>query len=130
MRYLPGVLAVFSSLALSFPASAAMVQAIGEDVFIDRGQGYASVSGPTSVKAGDVVMVTVGGSGEVIYDDGCRQAVEVGAVVVVGETSPCGLSEAAVDNIYMYSGLVIVGAAAGIIALSDDDDKCITQCTK
>jgi hypothetical protein len=134
VRYFMGTLAIVTALALAPAASAATVRVLDGELFIDRGEGYAAVSGATSAKAGDTVMVQAGGSGEIIYDDGCRQAVEVGSVAVVAEVSPCatGLSEAAVDNIYLYTGLVMVGVAGAVIALSDDDDKakCITQCKK
>ena len=135
VRFLIGGLAVFSSLMLALPASAATVQVTSGNVFIDRGEGYASVSGATSAKSGDMVMAMAGGRGEIVYDDGCRQAVEVGSVVVVSEISPCaaGPSEAAVDNVYLYTGLVVVGVIGGVVALTNDDDdgdKCITKCKK
>jgi hypothetical protein len=111
-----------SVVAFSAAASAATVQVKSGEVFIDRGSGYKSVPGSAAAKAGDVVMVLAGGSGEVVYDDGCRQAVDVGAVVTVGETSPCAaLTTGSVDYTLVVGGVVVAGGVAAAIALSGSD---------
>jgi hypothetical protein len=73
-------------------------------------------------------MVMAGGSAEVIYSDGCRQSVGVGAVVVVAETSPCaalnpGTEAGAVDYTLVIGGVVVAGGVAAAIALGGDDDS-------
>ena len=132
MRVLTAVSAVFSVLIVASPAWATTVESEAGEVFIDRGQGFAPVSGSTPAQAGDMVMAMAGGRGVIIYDDGCREVVEVGDVEMVDEVSPCaaGLSEAAVDNVYLYTGLAVVGIAGIIIALSDDDDNGDKPITK
>jgi hypothetical protein len=51
--------------------------------------GYETVRGATNLNPGDTVMVQAGGSAQIVYPDGCVVPVEVGAVVAVGEASPC-----------------------------------------
>lgn len=105
-------------------ASAATVKVSKNDVFIDRGSGYVKVSGSTSGQAGHVVMAMNGGSAVIIYDDGCQQKVNVGAVGVIGEASPCASGDASgvsTETLLIGGAAVAVGAGL-IIALSDDDD--------
>lgn len=129
-RLTPAVVFVWL-LATSMPAAAATVQALSGQVFIDRGQGYAAVSGAASANAGDVVMVLANGSGEVIYEDGCRQPVEFGAVVVIGAGSPCALADSSGGNNYLLVGsLAVAGVVGAAIALSGGDDECITKCDR
>jgi hypothetical protein len=52
-------------------------------------RGYETVRGATNLNPGDTVMVQAGGSAQIVYPDGCVVPVEVGAVVAVGEASPC-----------------------------------------
>jgi hypothetical protein len=71
-------------------------------------------------------MVMAGGSAEVIYSDGCRQAVDVGAVVVVGETSPCAAlnpQTGAMDYTLVIGGVVVAGGVAAAVALSGGDSS-------
>jgi hypothetical protein len=108
-------------VAFSAAASAATVQVKSGEVFIDRGAGYKPVPGSAAAKAGDIVMVLAGGSGEIVYEDGCRQPVDVGAVVSVGETSPCALNSGSVDYTLVIGGVVVAGGVAAAIALSGSD---------
>jgi hypothetical protein len=132
MRFVRVGVAVISTFCLVSPAFAATVQVTSGEVFIDRGTGYRTVSGTATAKPGDTVMAKVGGTAVVIYDDGCRQQVDVGSVVTVSETSPCGGTGALYpDHTLLIGGLVVGGVVGLAIALSDDDDKkCITQCKK
>ena len=129
-------LAAFFLSAATLPAVAATVQALNGQAFIDRGQGYSAVSGTTSAKPGDTVMVLAGGTAEILYEDGCRQTVELGALVVVGEASPCAAAsiETTGGSTYLVvGGLAVAGVVGAAIALSGGDgggDKCITQCKK
>lgn len=117
---------IFSTLAIMAvvgTAQAATVNVKSGSVFIDRGDGYKPVTGSTVGSDGHVVMAMAGGSGEIVYDDGCRQAVEVGAVVVIGPASPCAAaSPGGVDYTLVIGGLVVAGGVAAAIALSGDDD--------
>jgi hypothetical protein len=114
------------SAVLAQNAFGATVQPKVGDVFIDRGSGYTKVSGGAEAKAGDTVMVMAGSTAEIIYSDGCRQAVDVGAVVVVGETSPCAAlnpTTGGVDYTLVIGGVVVAGGVAAAIALSGGDSS-------
>lgn len=58
-------------------------------VMINRGNGFESVNGPTSVNPGDTVMVNEG-SANMSYPDGTSNAIESGQVHTVGNTAPAG----------------------------------------
>ena len=132
MRFF-SVAAFFAGLCVALPVSAATVQVNSGELFLDRGNGYKTVSRTASAKPGDTVMAKVGGSGEIIYADGCRQPVDVGSVVTVSETSPCmGAGVLYPDHALIVGGLAVAGVVGAVIAISDDDDdkKCITKCKK
>lgn len=120
--------AIFLAAVVSLgavPAVAATVNVKGGEVFIDRGKGYTPVRGSTQGQAGDTVMALAGGAGEIVYSDGCRQPVDVGAVVTIGEASPCGAANLGYpDHTLILGGLVVAGGVAAAIALSGgDSDK-------
>ncbi len=123
------ILAVMSMVLLVVPTHAAQVIPTEGSVVIDRGSGYAPVSAPTEGKTGDVVIALVGGSGEIVYSDGCRAKVEVGEVVTITETSPCALANntttapAGIDTTLIIGGVAVAGGVAAAIALSGDSDK-------
>lgn len=118
-----------SAVLFGASAHAAKVIPTSGSVFIDRGTGYAEVKAPTDAKTGDVVIALVGGSGEVVYSDGCRAQVEVGNVVTITEPSPCAAlnnsSTAAggVDTTLIIGGVAVAGGVAAAIALSGGSDK-------
>lgn len=117
-------------LATASNASAALIIVKNGPVYIDRGAGYKLVEGSVQGAAGDVVMVTAGGLGEIAYDDGCRQLVEIGAVVVIGTVSPCGGPQTEpVDYTLVIGGLVVAGGVAAAVALGggSDNDKPASQ---
>lgn len=133
MRVLSGVIGVVCGLCVTLPAFAATVNVTSGQLYVDRGNGYKSVAGSTTAKPGDTVMAHVGGSGEIVYSDGCRQKVDVGSIVTISETSPClGAGVLYPDHALLIGGAVVAGVAGAVILLSDDDDddKCITQCQK
>jgi hypothetical protein len=119
-----------SFLIASAPSFAATVTPSGQ-VFIDRGQGYQQISGPTEAKSGDVVMAMAGGNATITYENGCQQAVDVGAVGIVSEVPPC-LTDAPVspgiDYTLVIGGVAVAGGVAAAIALSGGDDKCASGC--
>lgn len=112
------------AIATAGPVWAATVNVKSGQVFIDRGQGYLRVTGPTNGQPGDTVMVMAGSTGEIVYADGCRQPVEVGSVVSITETSPCSLTNAEgfADHTLIIGGLVVAGGVGAAIALSGSDD--------
>lgn len=111
------------SLLAPLPAVAATVQSLAGRVLIDRGNGYTPVGTSTSAKTGDLVMAKPGGRGEIIYDDGCRQVVEVGAVIMVGAASPCQSGLGPVDHDFILGGMAIAAGVGIAVVLSNDDDK-------
>ncbi len=52
-------------------------------------RGVSDGQGRDDLAPGDTVAVQEGGSAQIVYPDGCVVPVEVGAVVAVGEASPC-----------------------------------------
>lgn len=108
---------------LPLPAIAATVQTVSGSVYIDRGSGYTNVGGSTSAKPGDLVMAKAGGRAVIIYEDGCRQAVEVGSVATVGSASPCQSGIGFIDHDYIIAGMAIAAGAGVAVVLSGDDDK-------
>jgi hypothetical protein len=134
MRHFLGAIGLLCGLCVALPAFAARVEVASGQLFIDRGNGYQTVKNYTSAKPGDTVMAKVGGSGVVIYEDGCRQEVDVGSVVTVSETSPCngawacGIGPA--DHCFLLGAAVVGGIVGGAIALSDDDDNDKKPITK
>jgi hypothetical protein len=80
---------------------------------------------------GDVVVVNPGGSAQLSYADGCNVQVQVGAVVTVGEQSPCatqttgpqgpGFSPPGGLGIFLLSAGVAGGAVAHLLSTNDKD---------
>jgi hypothetical protein len=94
------------------------------DVFINQGAGYRPAAGSMTVNSGDTVMATAGGSAEIVYEDECRQRVDVGSVVVVvGQTSPCAANPTPDDSVYIIGGLAVTAGAALLFALRGEDEK-------
>lgn len=89
MRIVPVLSVLVASVSLSVASFAATVSPIEGQLSISSGQGYRSVTGPTPGAAGDVIIASPGGSGEIVYDDGCRIRVVPGGVVTVAAKSPC-----------------------------------------
>lgn len=130
MKRLSIYLSALALLAMVSHANAALIKVTNGPIYIDRGDGYTMVNESVQAAAGDVVMVTVGGSGEIVYDDGCRQPVEIGAVVVIGAVSPCGGAQPEpVDYSLVIGGLVVAGGVGAAVALGggSDNDKPASQ---
>jgi hypothetical protein len=123
MRTFMSLGAIALVFAMGGETLAATVNAKSGQVFIDRGQGYVPVANSTQGKPGETVMVMAGGSGEIIYDDGCRQAVDVGSVVVIGETSPCLANPAETDYTLVIGGVAVAAGVGLAIGLSGGDSS-------
>ena len=99
---------------------AATLGAIQGNVLVNRGGGYKTVKGATNLTPGDTVMAQAGGSAQIVYPDGCVVPVEVGAVVTVGEASPClrlgWLERPEVPREFLI-GVGVVGAVAGAVII-------------
>jgi hypothetical protein len=122
------IIAATTALLFGASAHAAKVNPTSGSLFIDRGTGYQEVNQPTDGKTGDVVIALVGGSGEVVFPDGCRVKVEVGSVVTITEPSPCAAlnnntTAGGVDTTLIIGGVAVAGGVAAAIALSGGNDK-------
>jgi hypothetical protein len=115
--------AVIVAVAFASPAWPATLNVTGGEVFVDQGSGYRPVEAQTAVNAGDTVMAKFGGSAEVVYDDECRQTVDVGTVVVVAEKSPCALEPVADSPVYIVGGVLVAAGGGLILALPGDESK-------
>ena len=79
------------SIIVGTACSAAIIEPIaGSNVAINRqGQGFQTVTEPAIANPGDLVMVSLTGSANVVYPDGCKIALQPGAVMAIAPLSPC-----------------------------------------
>ncbi len=116
---------------ISSVVEAATLGAIQGNVLVNRGTGYETVRGATNLRPGDTVMVQAGGSAQIVYPDGCVVPVEVGAVVAVGEASPClNLGRLELPEIpkEFLIAVGVMGAIAGAALIwGDFDDEPVSQ---
>ena len=113
------------------PAFAATLGSVQGVVMVNRGNGYQTVQGTVQLNPGDVVVVNPGGSAQLSYADGCSVQVQVGAVVTVGEQSPCatqttgpqgpGFAPPGGLGIFLLSVGVAGGAVAYLLSTNDKD---------
>jgi hypothetical protein len=99
------------------PALATTVSATQGQVLISRGQGYQQVTGSTQANPGDTVVANPGGSGQIVYPDGCTVQVRPGSIVAVAPQSPCNQQEApasATSNTLIVGAVVVIGTLAGV----------------
>jgi hypothetical protein len=89
MQIARGTAVFLSAMALSISSFAATVVPGQGIVLVNQGNGYQNVTEPTTVNAGDVVVVNPGASAQLTYPDGCSVPVAVGTIVTVGAQSPC-----------------------------------------
>src|SRR5262245_26347759 len=115
MRFVSGLTAFISAMALVGSAFAATVTATQGQVLVNHGNGYQAVVGSTEADPGATVVANPGGSAQIMYDDGCAVAVQPGSVYTVLEKSPCKTSWVpGVDNytLAIIGGVAIAGGAA------------------
>ena len=123
MRISRTLVSFVAGMALCAPAFAATLGGVQGVVMVNRGNGYQTVTGPTQLNPGDVVVVNPGGSAQISYGDGCNVPVEVGAVVTVGAQSPCATQASEPQGPGLGTGeetglgivLLNTAAAAGIV---------------
>ena len=125
MRRLVGIasalIALGSCILCGLPALAATVYATQGQVLISRGQGYQQVAGSTQANPGDMILANPGGSGQIVYPDGCTVQVQPGSIVAVAPQSPCKQQAAQswTSNYALVGGVIVGGslASVGIAAL-------------
>jgi hypothetical protein len=108
-----------ATLIFAFNASAIAATVIPTQgpLQVNSGSGFHPVSGPVQLQPGGSVMAGPGGSGEILYSDGCRIPVRPGALSIVAPVSPCAQGQAYpgdargdwVDNYLPYPFLAGIG---------------------
>jgi len=112
---------------VTFLGATAQAAIVEGPVKVDSGSGYAAVDSGTPVQPGSSVMAQPGGSGQIVYDDGCTVPVEEGQIVLVEPQSPCVGAASAVGHVPVgvadYALFVLPAAAiiVGLVFLFKDD---------
>jgi hypothetical protein len=114
------ILCAALAIVVSSAAGAATVDDIQGRILVDRGDGFKRISGPIGARPGTRVMANPGGSATIIYDNGCRELVEPGAVVTVKREGPCQVGGV---SPYVAGAVVIGGGAALAIGLSNRSSR-------
>ena len=81
--------AALALVAVNAGAATPSIDKIKGKVTVNRGQGFQTIVSATPGTVGDAVMVGVGSSAVVIYEDNCRVTVNPGKVVHIKSKSPC-----------------------------------------
>jgi hypothetical protein len=102
-------------LAVS-PCLAATVEPDHGSLSINHGQGFEPVNSQMTAKVGDSVMVAPGGTAMVVYDDGCKVAVQPGSVITIAPLSPCASGSYAQDQSQQYAAYLAAGGMLGLAA--------------
>jgi hypothetical protein len=113
----PFVSAFCLAMLLSSSTWAATIEPGQGSLSINQGQGFQLVNSRVDANVGDSVMVSPGGSATVVYDDGCKVAVQPGTVATIAPLSPCATGSYAQDNDDAWGAIgmgVLAAGAAGI----------------
>lgn len=117
------VIACFVALAVFVApmTQASTLDEIEGMVFVNRGDGYVAAVNGVQVQPGDSVVANPGGRGQIIYENGCRDLVEEGRVVLVTENLRCDPQSLLVEqmlephrNDWGPYGLYAIGIAAAV----------------
>ncbi len=100
------------AMLLSSSTWAASLQPGQGDLTINQGQGFQPVNARVDANVGDSVMVGPGGAATVVYDDGCKVAVQPGAITTISPLSPCASGSYAADDVNWGAVALGMGAAA------------------
>jgi hypothetical protein len=117
MRITLTSIAVALGVLVAAPSLAATVTSVKGDVSVNRGSGFQRVEGSVQANAGDFVMAGPGGSGQIVYADGCSIPVNPGSVITIATDSPCGANAQTTNsNDYLFAGAMVVtgGVAVGV----------------
>ncbi len=112
--------------ALVFGATASLADTLTPNgtVMINQGNGYQSVTGPTQVGPGDMIMVN-SGTAQVTTANGTVLSLEPGQVYTIGSLAGAGTGTAVAGTgaglsttTLIVGGVVVAGGAAAAIAAS------------
>lgn len=143
MRPAPAFVTLATAACLSLPASAATLSPGKGELFVNRGDGYKRVTATAQIAAGDQVIAQPGGSGRIIFSDGCATNIEPGVVFTVAPRSPCervaghvetggSLKDDPIPEVeerterrHVIGALLAAGIPIGIMLLRDHDKKIL-----
>lgn len=124
MRVSAAVLAFLFGISPISAAFAATVTSTGGQVLVNQGDGYRQVVGPTEVKPGDSIVVNPGGSGQIVYPDGCNVQIQPGTVTTIAEASPCSTAGTGPGaTTYAIGALIVGGGVGAAVLLGKGSDK-------
>jgi hypothetical protein len=116
------VRSVVLSMVLTCTAEAATLSAASGSVYVDAGLGYRPAQINMDLAAGDTVMVSVGSTAMITFEE-CTIPIEFGEVFVVPAENPCGkLTKAGFDSALVLGTIAIAGGVAAAVALAGSDD--------
>jgi hypothetical protein len=115
--------AFLAAFLVSSAASAATVETVEGQVSLNRGDGYRPIAVVAAAKSGDLVMASPGGSGKIVYADGCAVEVKPGTVIAVQSQSPCKTAHPHRVRNYLLGGAAVAGITVGIIALTKNNNN-------
>jgi hypothetical protein len=109
------------SMVLTSTAQAATLSGASGGVFVDAGSGYKPAQINMTLAAGDTVMVSVGSTALITYDE-CTIPVEFGEIYVVPLENPCGrVMGAGFDTTLLLGTIAVAGGVAAAVALAGGD---------
>lgn len=122
--------ALATAIGLAAPVDAATVKVTGGRVLVNRGDGYRIVAGEMLAAPGATVVAEPGGSGQIVYADGCVVEVRPPTVVTVELSSPCAgtpYNLGASSERTFALGAVVVGAGVGAAILLTQKDNSASR---
>jgi hypothetical protein len=123
MRISTAAVALLTGICFTTASLAATVNAVSGQVLVNKGDGYQQVAGATEANPGDTVVVNPGGSGSIVYPDGCVVQVQPGTVATIAPSSPCTAGSGFNTTTFAIGALVIGGGVGGAILLGQGGDK-------
>lgn len=109
---------VAALIALAATASAATLDGVSGQVYVDKGKGPQLVRGTVQVNPGDVVTVGAGGSARIVYSGGCSMPVASASMTTVTMDGQC-VSAAADSSMIGLAGSALIGGTLVYIAAKD-----------
>lgn len=106
---------VIASVLMFGSAAAATLQVTQGSASVNRGQGFETVNGTTTVNPGDVVNVPPGSNAQIVYPDGSIQTIQPGNVASVGPgTSAPAAAGGGLTGTTLAVGAAVVGVGVGV----------------
>ncbi len=105
--------------ALVATASAATLDSISGQVWVDKGKGPQLVKGPVQVNPGDIVTVGPGSSARIAYSGGCFVGAAAGTVTTVTADGQCVVNGVENNSLVGLAGSIAIGATLVTIAVKE-----------